>query len=791
VNQPAAIRLLPDLKFTPHVQRDKSWYAVEDPQTGRFIKLGFTEYLVVSGLQRGLGPLEIAQVLQQHDYAPDAAQQHVAATVSWLMRQGLVVPVGGAAQPAGQAVQASAQAPGMAGAAQPAPGSGVAGTPEAGAPTAPRLTKGIWAFDPFFIRVPLLSGNLTEALAAPFRKLISPWALVVWAGVWLVALGCLLHNSERFLSAGRTLFVQDGRMWWLVAWLVLKAVHELGHAVAAMRVGSRIRSAGIQLIYLAPVPFIDVTDLWEISTRRHRVLVSAAGMLFELAVAALAVIVASCVNSPSLQYFCVAVATLGTVTTIGFNANPLMRFDGYYIISDLFSRPNLWTEAQQACQRVFARLLDPFGQAGEPLNWPLAIYGGACWCYRMLVIVTLVWWLVGVWDGIGILVSLWAGYCWFFRPWYLRRQATRMAQAAAAKQAAAQRGLAAALAAVQPASAGVANAATGVATGAATGDRAASVGGAHFAGRAWLATLKQVSTWGLRTVYLGVLAGILAAVAMLPSPWSLQAPGVIGFANPTAIRAVAEGFLSELPVSYGQLVAEGQLLAKLENPELQAELATARLKLESSQEQSRSLRARGELALAQAEEAKAESLKEHVAQLAARARTLEIRAPHAGMVILSNSERPLGRFVSIGQQIAMVVEPGALEIRALASQRDATAFLVSQDKQLKIRGTTGRTARAQLISVDCRGSDVCPEPALAARYGGPLAVELGPAEQGSPQLKLGEARFELIAAVTAPSGQEWVPGQLVSVTLLGSPQRLGSALWDAAYRKLRNRADSW
>ncbi len=136
----------------------------------------------------------------------------------------------------------------------------------------------------------------------------------------------------------------------------------MGHAVAGVSTGSRIRSAGLHF-YLYGTSAL---------CRRHRNvarhqrspthLVSAAGMLAEIATASIAVLVAFNTTNLQLQYFCAAVATLGTITTIAFNGNPLMKFDGYYILSDYLCRPNLWTEAQTAASGLIKRVLNPFAQ---------------------------------------------------------------------------------------------------------------------------------------------------------------------------------------------------------------------------------------------------------------------------------------------------------------------------------------------------------------------------------------------------------------------------------------------
>ncbi|MGN6547658.1 MAG: site-2 protease family protein [Aureliella sp.] len=715
-----SFRLLPSLQFTPHVCGNRRWYAVEDPQSGRFLRLGTAEYLVASGLQNGIAPQQMIEVLTLHGFANP--REHVTATIAWLAKQGLLI---------------SDAAPSNAGDRSP-DGKKAAPPP----PAAPAV------FDPFFIRLPLLSGAIVERLAKPFTCLVSFPAVAVFVVLVIAALTTLFGSSTRFWALTETLFVEDGRLWWLVAWFVLKTAHEMGHAIAAVSAGSRIRSAGIHFIFLAPVPYVDVTDLWSVTNRRHRILVSSAGMLAEVAVAALAVLIAMASSNLAVQYLCAAVATLGTITTLAFNGNPLMKFDGYYILSDLLHRPNLWTEAQRAATAAIARLLNPFcdrpavagcavgaEQYGSQL--PLAAFGMTTMFYRMLMLLTMAWWLLSVWHGIGALVVAWAVWGWFVRPYWLKRAGIRAAQAAGLAPPAAE----------------------------------------------------PTRTKRAQLAYWLCLAFIAVLVGWLPSPQGITAPGIVGYAQPTTVRSGTEGVLTRLAVSDRQWVVAGELIAELSNPELLVELSQARLQHQTALEQANALRARGELALLQAEQAKIESLAEHVEQLSARAGELDIRAPCAGMIVASSSDKPLGRFVKVGMPICMIVLPEQLEVCASASQRDAIEFQRLRDDRVAITAPAGHRCMGKLVSVDTRGSDHCEQPSLAANYGGPLAVEFTTDAHGEKLLQFPAPRFEIKAQLSAEDAEDWMPGQRVWIQLNERPQRVWQWAWEALFETLQSRAN--
>ena len=717
MNTPS-FRLLPSLQFTPHISGGRRWYAVEDPQSGRFLKLGTAEYLVASGLQNGVAPTQIVEVLEQNGF--DQAKDRVTSTISWLAKQGLLL-----SETAPRSAEPNAE------------------NAKAARPNKPMAAPSL-NIDPFFIRMPLLSGPLAERLAKPWMWLVSWPCAVALLLLVAAALLAVVNGSERFWSLNEKLFVEDGRLWWLAAWFVLKCVHEMGHAIAGVSTGSRIRSAGLHFIFMAPVPYVDVTDLWRVTNRRQRMLVSAAGMLAEIIVASVAVLVAFQTTNLQLQYFCAAVATLGTITTIAFNGNPLMKFDGYYILSDYLSRPNLWTEAQAAGSGLVKRILNPFaerlglgsslgGWSSHSLQAGLTAFGLTTMFYRFVMLGTMAWWLITVWNGIGALIIAWAVWGWFVRPIWLRRASTKAAIAAG----------------LLPPGAG-----------------AVSPG-------------RQRAQWA----YSGGLIGVAVLIALAPCPGGIKAPGIVGYGDPTTVRTVSEGVLIKVQVTDRQSIAAGDEIARLENPQLLVELADARLKHQASLEQANALRARGELGLLQAEQAKIESLASHIDQLEERAEQLVIRAPCSGMLLMSLAEKIEGRFVKPGTPVCMIVSPQSLEVVASASQRDASLFAQQVDQTVWV-AETGKPARpSKLVSVESRGSERCDQDALAARYGGPLPVEFSANDSGEQELKYSAPRFAIKASLNADvdhvdvdhvDGElaHWIPGQMVWLSLADRHERI-------------------
>ena len=145
----------------------------------------------------------------------------------------------------------------------------------------------------------------------------------------------------------RTILRKKKTIPWIavVVWftlLVVILIHELGHAFACRRFGGECHELGIMFLVLIPTPYVDASTAWAFPNKWHRIFVGAAGMIVELFFAAICVFVWLNTNPNELisQLAFNAMLVAG-VSTVIFNANPLLRYDGYYMLSDWLEIPNL------------------------------------------------------------------------------------------------------------------------------------------------------------------------------------------------------------------------------------------------------------------------------------------------------------------------------------------------------------------------------------------------------------------------------------------------------------------
>lgn len=237
---------------------------------------------------------------------------------------------------------------------------------------------------------------------ARLRWLFSPACMAVALVVVTYAVSLVVGHVEEFrqrLPELSALFDPRNLPWLLVAIGLVKVLHELGHALACKHFGGEVRELGLMLLVFAPCLYCDVSDAWRLPSKWQRIAVSAAGVGVEIVLAAIATIVWWHAQPGTLQLIAMNVMVVCTIGTLAVNGNPLLRYDGYYILSDLVEVPNLWQRSRDVLQRFTSRVV--FGQAtaGDPLlpkrhrGW-LVGYALASKMYLTLVCVAIVWSLV-------------------------------------------------------------------------------------------------------------------------------------------------------------------------------------------------------------------------------------------------------------------------------------------------------------------------------------------------------------------------------------------------------------
>ncbi|MCU0712731.1 MAG: hypothetical protein MUC43_11770 [Pirellula sp.] len=258
------------------------------------------------------------------------------------------------------------------------------------------------------IRIPLFDpGSWLALFRNPAKWLFSRTLAIVMLLMGFVALGLLArwtfsNGVPQWNPAAVTI---DRWILLLVCYGLVKSLHELGHMLACARYQVRSSEVGILLLCLMPCFYCDTTDAWRLPCKRQRAIISAAGIYVELIIAILATIGWLVLNDSTLSFICLNLMIVCSVSTVLLNANPLLRYDGYYILSDLWGVPNLHEQSRTAFWQMFSRFVllqppQPVALDRNPL--PLAGFAIVSWVYRVFIMIAILWMVWTILPPMGL-----------------------------------------------------------------------------------------------------------------------------------------------------------------------------------------------------------------------------------------------------------------------------------------------------------------------------------------------------------------------------------------------------
>jgi putative peptide zinc metalloprotease protein len=231
-----------------------------------------------------------------------------------------------------------------------------------------------------------------DALYPLVRWFFSPAAVALGAALVLAALALVLLRFEEFVARlpdREQLLTPQSLLWLGLAIGGVKVLHELAHAFACKHFGGECHELGLMLLVFVPCLYCNVSDSWLLAQRRERMWITAAGMCLELVLAVLATFVWWFAIDGPVRTAALSIMVVGSLNTLLLNGNPLMRYDGYYLFSDLVRVPNLAAEASQVLRENWRRwglgIVDAMSPRADQPRRLLALYGVASFVYRLTV----------------------------------------------------------------------------------------------------------------------------------------------------------------------------------------------------------------------------------------------------------------------------------------------------------------------------------------------------------------------------------------------------------------------
>ena len=526
------------------------------------------------------------------------------------------------------------------------------------------------AANPFSLRFPLCDPerflDRWQFLTAP---LFTRSALIVWLLIVITAMVAAgLHWPELSGSLSDQLFSPRNLMLLWLVYPLVKILHEFGHAFAVKKWGGEVHEMGIILLALTPIPYIDASTSAAFPDKRHRIAVAATGMAVELLLACLALFVWLNVESGLVSAIAYNIMLIGGVSTVVFNGNPLLRYDGYYMLADLIEIPNLGQRANRYLGYLLQRYLLKIETAESPVTAPgekawFLTYGPVAFCYRIAVLVGLVLLVSGRFFVIGILIAIWGSISVLLLP----------------------------------------------------------------AIRTFARFLNNPAVRSRRSRLVGIgsaaAMGIVLLLFVLPVPLWTATQGVVWLPEQSAIRAGTDCEVVEVLAPVEQFVAEDAPLIRGTDPLIETQIKIYQARLEelyaSYNAQPLHKRVERKMLLEDIDLVKGDL--QHAEEKLSK---LLIRSPTPGNFILIDARNLVGRFVKQGELLGYIIADHRPTVRTVIGQADIG--LVRE----RITGVTLRLAEqvAIVLQADIQrivpAADLnLPSVALGTAGGGDIAVD--------------------------------------------------------------------
>ena len=693
LNAKLAIRA--ELRFDVRKNGDSVDVVIEDPVRSKFFQVGETEYRFIASLNAELRVQEVLSNLLAAQ--PGTLDEDKAVKIcQWLVNSNLVIGLeGDSSQRLNMQAKALSQ------------------------------QKLMGLLNPICFKIRLFNPNEALQKIQPYTQwFFSKTFLAVWLLVGLYALQ-IVYTKWDALGDAYVGILSGGRWFWLlVIWILLKLIHEVGHGVACRKYGGEVPDAGVLMLLFTPMAFVNVTSSWRFQSRWHRIVVAGAGMYVELFLSFLAIIVWAHSAPGVLADLCFNIFVMACFTTILFNANPLMRFDGYYILSDTINVPNLYPKGTKWFGDRLKRLL-----FGTPLTSNIcaaseirrvAVYGSMAFFWKILISLSLIIGSSVIFHGSGIVLAVLGVGLWFGLPIYKQFK--------------------------------------------------------------MIFGPDSNCPPNMRRVQLSAISIAVVIVCMfsvLRGPATKSAPAIVQFKNEVPLRADADGFVKLIHVQNGQQVKTGEVLLELENRELTNEILGLKLEAEEAAIQARIFREQTENALAQAEQKNHESLLIQLKEKQAQAAGLKVIAPFDGFVFQRNLDHCLGSFVHRGDEVLNIAQQQTKEIVVSIDQSDLESIKGNEGKFLRVAFPGNRVFKSELVRVNPRAEDRPTHPSLCAHLGGPLPVRQAARENETDDsnMKLLSPRFTADLSVSSEFASELHSGQRGRAFFSARKQSLGSCLY--------------
>jgi len=588
-----------------------------------------------------------------------------------------------------------------------------------------RKKKSIWtqAKRILYIKVSLVDPDRFFTRAMPYVAFLwTPWAMLAYGLLMAFAVWAFFTNYAEAASHFSGLISPESLPIWYVIFVIEKSFHELGHGFTCKRFGGQVHDMGALVLVLTPCMYCNISDAWMLEKPSRKFWISAAGIITEVVIASIAALVwyftgpGTAVNSLAYR-----VMILAGVSSVFINGNPLMKWDGYYILSDLMGMPNMRENSVRYIGQSFRR----YALGMDVPNMP---------AWNRETVFKLVY---------GILSSFWVFYVMYritsgmlqgfpaLGAWILVSTVYGLVLIPVVRMSryfARQKG------------------------------KPVDVDLARLSGGAAIAVT------------------LAYALFVYNAGYSVSAPCVILPAQSQSIKAPVDGILADVSVEEGGAVTEGAAIARLENPALEIEARELKKQIESYDVQIDAASSEGSYIVADNLAKTRDEVRRTLGDTERRLASLSVKAPFSGVILTPNPKSQLGRFLSEGDAICEIGDMSRARVSVALEDKDLRFVRRDADVSVTLRAYPWRTFKGAVAFVSGAPVHSLPSPALSSRIAGGPVITRTDTAQPVPIMTTYEASFFL----ANPSG-EFLVGMVGTAEIQSGTRHW----YDIIYTKVR------
>jgi putative peptide zinc metalloprotease protein len=574
-----------------------------------------------------------------------------------------------------------------------------------------------------FARIPLFDpNNLLDTFLPAVGWLFSWIGFVLWAVMLSIGGYFVITHAEELAEPASGILAPDNLFLLYLSFALVKVIHEFGHAFACKRFGRRqgsggeVHTMGIMFLVFTPVPYVDASSAWALKSKWERIVVSAGGMMIELFIAAIAAVIwANSTPGETLRALSYNVMFVASVSTLLFNGNPLLRYDSYYILSDLVEMPNLAQRSRQYIQYFVKKYVWRVKKAQNPAH-SLAeagffvLYGVASTVYRVFISIAILMFVASKFFFIGIALAVAGAGVFILIPV-----------------------------------------------------------GKFFKYLLTSPELARTRLWAMASSAL-TIGAVIWAIGLLPAPDRHRVEGVVEPVDLAFVFAGENGFVEDIAPS-GREVDKSTVLARSYNRELQVQVKQIRAELKELHSKRALARSERKLSDIETFDQQIGAKREQLAFFQDRLNRLEVTAPISGVWISPDSEDYLGTYLTSGNRVGMVANLQRVRIRAVAGQ-DSAAVLVRELRatsdpvaediravEIRVRNRPDLELTGRIETILPAGTRNLPSAALGYSVGGSLATDPNDPSKAAEQV------FEVWVLPDPESAVRLLSGQRVVVRI--------------------------